>query len=63
MNPYWTLLIMGVILGIVYYLIGIAPFLTSGWKRGLQWGIIVVALIVAIKFLLALDAPEFPKFP
>lgn len=48
------LVVIGIVLGIIYYLISVAPFLPELFKKVLGWVIIVVGAIVLINFLLGL---------
>ena len=48
------LVIIGIVLGIIYYLVTIAPFLPAIFKQVLGWLIILVGAIILINFLLSL---------
>jgi hypothetical protein len=48
------LVVIGIVLGIIYYLVTVAPFLPDLFKKVLGWVIIVVGAIVLINFLLGI---------
>jgi hypothetical protein len=48
------LVIFGVCLGLVYYLVSIAPFIPAVFKQVLLWLIIGFGVLVLINFLLGL---------
>lgn len=48
------LLIVGIVLGIVYYLINLAPFLPPIFKQVLLWLIILFGALILINTLLSL---------
>lgn len=49
-----VLIVVGIILGLLHYLVGLAPFIPAIFKTILQWLIILVGVLVLINFLLAL---------
>jgi len=48
------LVVVGVIFGLVYYLVQIAPFIPAVFKRVLLWLIVGVGILFLINFLLGL---------
>lgn len=48
------LVIIGVVLGIIYWLINAAPFLPEIFKKVLGWLIIVIGALIIINFLLSI---------
>ena len=48
------LVIVGIVLGIIYYLVTIAPFLPDIFKRVLTWLIILFGALILINVLLGL---------
>lgn len=48
------LVIVGIVLGIVWYLVSVAPFLNELFKKVLGYVIILVGAIILINFLLGL---------
>lgn len=49
-----TLIIVGFVLGLFYWLIGVTPVLPGIFKQVLQWLIILIAVLVLVNFLLQL---------
>lgn len=47
-------LVVGIVLGILWYLVGIAPFVPDLFKKVLQWLIILVGALFLINVLLSL---------
>jgi hypothetical protein len=56
------LVVIGIILGIIYYLVTIAPFLPDLFKKVLGWVIIVVGAIVLINFLLGITGHPLYRY-
>jgi len=48
------LVIIGIVLGIIYYLVTVAPFLPDIFKKILGWLIIACGALILINFLLGL---------
>ena len=48
------LIIIGIVLGIIYYLVTIAPFIPELFKRVIGWIILVVGALILINWLLSL---------
>jgi hypothetical protein len=48
------LVVVGVVFGLVFYLVKIAPFIPAGFKRVLLWFIIVCGILFLINFVLGL---------
>jgi hypothetical protein len=53
------LVIIGIVLGIIYYLVQIAPFLPAIFKQVLGWLIILFGAIILINCLLGLAGYGF----
>ena len=57
-----VLLVLGVVLGLIHYAVGKAPFLHETFKSVLQWLIIVVGVLILINFLFMLIGYPLVKF-
>jgi len=56
-NIVWNvviLLVVGMVLGLLHYAVGQAPFLQPPWKSGLQWGILIIGILIIIYILLGM---------
>lgn len=49
-----VLLIIGIVLGIILWLVNIAPFIPAPFKQVLQWLIYGIGALIVINFLLGL---------
>lgn len=61
-NSLLVLLVVGVVLGLLHYLVGIAPFLNATFKTVLQWLIIGLGVFFLINFLLGLIGHPVIRF-
>lgn len=48
------LIVVGMVFGLLYYLVDHAPFIMEPWRSGIKYLILFVAVIMAINFLLGL---------
>lgn len=48
------LIIIGIVLGIIYYVVTIAPFIPELFKKVIGWIIILVGALILINWLLSL---------
>lgn len=53
-NALVFLLVVGIVLGILWYIIGIAPFLPAVFKQVLQWLVILFGALIVINCLMGL---------
>lgn len=53
------LLVIGIVLGLFYYLITIAPFIPAVFKQVLCWVIILIGVLLLVNFLLGLVGHPF----
>lgn len=50
--PFWRLIIEVICLGLLSYLVGIAPIIDEPFKSIIKWVLVVVAVIAVIVFLI-----------
>jgi hypothetical protein len=54
-----VLIIVGVVLGLFYYLVTIAPFIPAAFKQILTWLIILFGVLILVNVLLGLIGHPF----
>jgi hypothetical protein len=57
-----VLVIIGIVLGIIYYLVNAAPFIPALFKQVLGWLIILVGALVLINVLLSIIGYPLVRF-